>query len=286
MRIAFLASDKAREQHLADAFLMGARKHGHATEVITLTGESFVGGYDVACMVGVKSKALFHAHRQAGVTTIYLDKGYARHKRPGEAGGWEYWRVSINAHHPTRRLGAEALPHDRVLQLDLALKPWRTEGHNLLFAGSSAKYHEFYGLREPNEYARRVIRTALPFTGKRSWIYRPKPSWAGGEPIKNARFSCPPDTIGDALRDVWCTVTHGSNACFESVLNGVPVIVLGDAVAKPISSTTIDQLRAPRLASDAERWQWLANLSWWQWKLSEFASGEAWAFLGEQIHAA
>lgn len=285
MRIAFLASDKAREQHLADAFLMGARKHGHSTEMRMLGPELEVGGYDIACMVGVKSRELFHKHRQMGITTIYLDKGYERRKRPGEAGGWEYWRVSINSHHPTRRLAELKHDHARLAKLDWELKPWRKSGVQVVYAGSSQKYHDFYGLRAATDYAKRIVREIHPFVTARPIIYRPKPSWADAEAVKGASFSRMPETIDDVLKGAWCLVTHGSNACFEAVCAGVPCVILGDAVAKPISSTDLRAVVKPRLASEAERWQWLANLSYFQYTLSEFATGEAWEILGTEIYA-
>jgi len=79
-------------------------------------------------------------------------------------------------------------------------------------------------------------------------------------------------------------VTHGSNACFDAVCLGIPCIILGDAVAKNMSSTTLDEIESPRLASEAERHQWLSDLAYWQWTEAEHASGEAWDFLGKRLH--
>lgn len=284
MRVCFLASDKTREQHLADAFLMGARVFGHSTEVRALGERHEIDGYDVACMVGVKSRELFRAHREAGVTVIMLDKGYSRHKRSDGAPGWEYWRISVNAHHPTRRLFHMEQPDDRLAVLDIKPKPWRKTGSSIVIAGSSAKYHDFYGLKEPNGYAWDIAKKGHSLTD-RKWIYRPKPSWDGAEAFKGARFSTYPETLEQAMQGAFAMVTHGSNACFEAVLAGIPVIVLGDGVAKPISSTSLDDINDPRLASDAEREQWLANLAYFQWTLKEMASGAAWDFIGREIHA-
>lgn len=286
MRIAFLASDKAREQLLADAFLMGARKHGHTTEVVALTGEAFVGGYDVACMVGVKSRELFQAHQKAGVATIYLDKGYTRHKADGSKPGWAYWRVSVNDHHPTARLATMTQPNDRALRMGWdKRKPWRTTGRDVLIAGSSGKYHHFYGMKDPTAYWRNIIREMVRERGeKRPIVYRPKPSWREAEPIDGTRFSRPPETIYDVLPHAALMITHGSNAVFEAVMEGVPTIVLGEGITKPISSTSLDDLKSPRLASDKQVGQWLANLAWWQWTPAEMAAGDCWAFLGEELH--
>ena len=86
-----------------------------------------------------------------------------------------------------------------------------------------------------------------------------------------------------ALGGAWATVTHGSNFCFESVTSGVPCIILGDGVARPISSTRLSQIETPRLATDVERRKWLCGLSYCQWTLPEFASGQAWAEIKRRL---
>lgn len=283
MRIAFLASSKARERLLADAFLKGASRHGHETQVIPLTeGEPQVGNYDVACFVGVKSRALYQAHGRAGIPCILMDKGYSRHARQDGVRGWEFWRVAINAHQPTDRLGQD-LPFDRAASFGWEPKPWREHGKTIVIAGSSGKYHDFYGIRNPTLYWKRRI-ADLQGLEDFEIVYRPKPSWRDAVPIEGSRFSILPERLEDLLKSAHVLITHGSNCCFEAVLAGVPSIVLGEGVAKPISSTSLDDTLKPRLASDEERRQWLANLAFWQWSQPEMYSGAAWEFLGEQIH--
>lgn len=283
MKIAFLTSDKAREQLLADAVLMGARRHGHTTEVIALQPEPVVGDYHIACMVGVKSRALYQLHQKEGVPVAYFDKGYCRQKREGGVGGWQYWRFSINQHHPTNRLATLRQPTDRLDDLGLDVRPWRVGGQHVLIAGSSAKYHEFYGLRDPTHYARNLIKALHGLTA-RPLVYRPKPSWRDAVPIKGAQFSTR-GSIDDALTNAWALVTHGSNACFEAVVSGIPCVILGNAVALPLSSPSLEHVVKPRIASDAERRQWLANIAYYQWTMAELSSGSAWDFIGQELHA-
>lgn len=277
MRVAFFASEKQREQELAEAFLAGVKKHGD-------TGIDQIGernGTDVAVMVGVKSLKLYQECRAQGIHTIMLDKGYQRHKQPGER-IWEYWRVAIDAHHPTATLMKVNRPRDRMN--DLELTRWRTQtkrGH-IVIAGSSAKYHRFYDLPEPTEYATALVARLRQLT-KRPIVYRPKPSWHDAIPIHGTKYSPPGEKIGDVLWGAHALVTHGSNACFESVLAGVPCIILGDGVARPISSTDIADIQSPHLASMRERQRWLAALSYCQWTLDEFSSGKAWGIIRPQI---
>lgn len=285
MKVCFFRSDKPREGSLADAFVSGLRAHGDEGIIRELTGEPLVASdCEAACMVGVKSRGIFQANWRAGVHTVMLDKGYSRHKSPGPLRGWEYWRVSVDGHHPTANLMKVARPIDRFEKLGIEILPWRTAGSHILIAGSSAKYHEFYGLKGPTAWTKGVVKT-LRNTSERPIVYRPKPSWADAVEITKTRFSRLPESMLDVLTDAWVTITHGSNACFESVINGIPCIILGDGVAKPISSTSLDDIESPRLADEAERIAWASALAYQQWTLAEFYSGEAWATIKGQIYA-
>lgn len=286
MRIAFYCSDKPREHLLADAVLMGARRHGHETFEVALGAEPEPGAFDVVCLVGVKSRERFQAQHRAGAHVIYFDKGYSRHKSRGALAGWEYWRVAIDAHHPTERLRALTMPHDRWEKLGIRINAWhrRRDTGPVIIAGSSLKYHEFYGLKHPTTYAKEIVSQLRALTD-RPLIYRPKPSWREAVAIKKAAFSRLPETLDDLLNSAHVLVTHGSNACYEAVLAGVPSIVLGDGVAKPLSSTILNAVEEPLMAGEEDRLRWAANLAYFQWTLAEFASGEAWDFLGEQLHA-
>lgn len=285
LRICFFSSDKPREQLLADAFLMGARRHGHTTEVRALAEDVDVTGFDLACFVGVKSRLLQRRIGRTGAHFVMIDKGYSRHKSKGNRVGWEYWRVAIDAHHPTDRLADQHSPDDRMKALGWTVKPWREPGEAkpIIIAGSSAKYHDFYGLKDPTIWVKEVIRDLRAIT-ERPLIYRPKPSWREARPVLKAAFSRLPETLDSLLDGAHAMVTHGSNACFEAVMAGVPCIVLGEGVAKPLSAMDLADIENPRLASDAERLQWAANLACWQWTEGEMASGAAWDFIGEQLH--
>lgn len=288
MRILFIRSDKPRERLLADAFVAGALKHGEdAVQVERPEGGEYssdLPACDMVCFVGVKSVRLFKQFWKAGVHTVMLDKGYVRVGAGGGVKGWKYWRVAIDGHHPTRYLGAMQMPPDRWMKLGLEMKPWRSRGAHVVFAGSSEKYHEFYDLDHPTRFAEKYVTRLYKELTKRTIIYRPKPSWEDACPVHGAMFSYGRGTsIHDVLRDAHCLVTHGSNAVFEAVMEGVPCIVMGDAVAKPISSVALEDVEAPRLASDAERLQWGGNLAYCQWTLDEFHSGEAWSHIKDQL---
>ena len=298
MRVAFFASDKQREQDLARAFTAGVVKHGDTVNDIYPYGvhhgpgewhhdfASIRDNIDVAVMAGVKSISLYRECRDAGINTVMIDKGYQRHSNP-VGRFWEYWRIAVNAHHPTDTLMDIERPHDRMAGVKLSR--WRepTKRGHIVIAGSSAKYHRFYNLPEPTQWATDVVADLRKYT-TRPIIYRPKPSWGDAVPIQGAGYSRGKKTkLGflDTLENAHAIVTHGSNACFEAVTSGVPCIILGNGVAKPISSTLISKINNPLLASMQQRQKWLAALAYSQWTLLEFRSGEAWATIRPQIGA-
>lgn len=283
MKVVFWASDKARERILAEAFLEGVRAHGDTGEIRPLQPEVTVAqDADVVCMVGVKSRELFQAHWRASAHTIMFDKGYTRQGTSGGVRAWEYWRASVDAHHPTHYLGKINHPQDRADKVQMAFKPWRTDGKHIIFAGSSAKYHDFYGLDDPTAYATKYINRLRTRTGRKI-LYRPKPSWRDAVPVQGAEFS-KEGSIYDVLQNAWALVTHGSNACFEAISLGIPCIILGDAVAKDISSNDLDLIEKPYLATVEQRRQWFNNLAYQQWNLREMASGEAWKTMRPVIY--
>jgi len=276
MRAAFYASEKPREQFLARAFADGCAAHGDSCDILPASPKSVRSGYDAAAMVGVKSREIWRASMAAGAVPIMLDKGYTRHKVEMPIRCWEYWRVAIGAHHPSAYLMGMDCPPDRFRALGIDVRRWTRKGRHIVIAGSSAKYHAFYGLDGPTEYAARIIARLHKLTD-RLIIYRPKPSWRDARPLSGARFSHGThESIDQVLDGAHCLITHGSNACFEAAILGVPSIVLGDGVGSPISSRDMRDIENPLRCAEKTRLQWLANLAYCQWTLAEFSSGAAW----------
>lgn len=285
MRLAFLASSKPRERILADAFAQGARVHGDDVEIVPLGDDPAPVDCDVAIMVGVKSRERWQAYWKAGAHTIMLDKGYSRIKAAGPARGWHYWRIAVDGHHPTRYVAGMGRPADRFERLGLKVAPWRKRGKHIVIAGSSAKYHDFYGLMNPTRWTAKLVGELKEHTERRI-TYRPKPSWREAVPVVGTRFSGGGETIDGVLEGAHALITHGSNACFEAMLAGVPSLILGDGVARPISSHVVAAIEDLYLAEEAERMQLLANLAYCQFSLAEFASGEAWEITRPLIYGA
>lgn len=220
---------------------------------------------DLHCIIGVKHAKLMRALEVDGLPYLFWDKGYNRE--------WpRWWRVSFNSHQPVKYLTRQ-FPADRAASQGWLrrFRPWRPYGvGTVLFAGASAKYHAYHELPDPTTYAADVVRQLQALTPL-NIVYRPKPSWSEAEAVAGARFSRGREFSTD-LEAAGVLVTHGSSACFEALLAGVPSIVLGDGVTRPISSTTLEDVRRPKLASDDDRYKLLCALAYFQWSVDEISS--------------
>lgn len=284
VKVCFLASRKPREIALGDAFCRGVVEHGdEARFKWSDAGRASTEGFDAVAMFGVKSAEQWRADRAAGRTVIMLDKGYVRSGTKNTGTTADFFRVSVNSHQPVEFLANARCRSERFDRWNLEPSRWRRRGDHIVIAGSSAKYHAFHGIEEPTEWTRKVVAEIRAMGIDRQILYRPKTSWREAVPVEGTIFSQAKEKIANYLDGAHALITHGSSACFEAVLMGVPAIVLGDAIAKPISSTSLADLENPLMVKKRKKLRWLYNLAYCQFTIAEFSDGTAWSVIRPQI---
>jgi len=227
---------------------------------------------DVAVLVGIKSgTTLFNSYLRAGKQVVLLDKGFVR--------GRSYWRVSVNAIQPLAYFQRIARPPDRLKKLELTFSPWRDNPRgSVVFCSGTGKFAKWHGLPPAGDYARQVLKKLQRHT-TRKLIYRPKPGREEQEPpIPGFEAS-----LGTGLESLWPRlhglVTYGSNAAVEAILAGIPALVLGDGIARPISSTSLAEIENLRKVPREQVYQWACDWAYCQWTAEEMRSGEMWKTL-------
>lgn len=267
---------KNREVNLAMDFAQGLKRHDIDFKQIGY--EDDVKGFDLICMIGVKSMDRIQKCKDEGIPFLYFDKGYSR-----KAG---YWRIAINNHQPTDYFNLWEYPDDRRLLFGWNPKPWKRDkfkNTSIMIAGSSAKFHEFKGLKGPTQYAVDLIKEIRGYTQRRI-VYRPKPSWKDAEHIKGTVYSREKGiTEVFEKHNVGVMVTYGSNASFEALIEGIPTVVLGDAVTKSISVSQISNVISPYQAPETGRINLLNNLAYCQFSPVEMQNGIAWEIINSQL---
>lgn len=294
MNITFYVSkDKEREEKIAQSFCDGAIKHGEQCRMIYTSDfqerERVNEWTDIACMIGVKgrSKQIMEAHLTAGKHTIYFDKGFFSGANGPRS---KYVRISVDSFQLLGYFMNAKWPSDRFDALNIKVAPRYTKGENILICGGSLKYAQWHnlpsidGLDPATSWAKMMVEEIRKYT-KRPIVYSPKPSWQDAVPVPGAAFRRPPGThIQDELKTTWLCLTYGSNAALDAILAGIPAIVTGDGIAKPMSTKLVD-IERPFFPTDEQRQEWLNTVAYNQWSLPELASGQAWEMLKPQIIA-
>lgn len=216
---------------------------------------------DVVVSYGWKRKEIYRQYPNF----VYADLSY-----------WDrdnYHRFAVNSWGPERYVRA-GLPSTRFDRLGLKIKPWRTDGDEIVVAGHSHKSAIDHGLAY-QEWETRTIQKLL--NSGRKVVYRPKPGDKHLRPIEGVEIDDRP--IGESLASAWAWVTHHSNSAVDALLAGVPVhCEIGAAAA---FSVPLSDIQTPPLLEGRE--QFLYDVAWLQWTYDEMRSGECWHHLRSLI---
>lgn len=268
MKIAFyISTGKSREKPLCDAWVAGAKRTGDHLTVLPNNVPDPVEA-DIAVMVGLKSIDFRYRCQAMGQRVLTFDKGYDRKE--------DWWRVSIDRHQPTHYLMTLDRDVDRMQAAGWSPAPWRKDDLNapVIIAGGGRKYYDAHDLAEPVEYIASLVAEIRAAGCRRKIWYRPKPSMSDVMPVPGTLLSRH-KSIYEIVPGAHALVTFGSNACFEAMLSGVPSIVLGDAIARPVSSISLSEIEQPRMCPENERLSLLSTLAYCQFRLSEITTGAA-----------
>ena len=273
---------------LAEAMCYGINRCGDIAEIRYQMPTDVERNVEIAIAVGARrdSRELCLARSDSGLTTVIIDKGYTR--MSGGTLGTLYWKVTVNALQPTGYFQVPQRDNERWNPICTPLCDLKPRGKSIIFAGSSQKYCDWHNLGDKIEYASRVI-DAIKVQTNRPVIFRTKRSSKLIEQNPPGTTHSPSraylkESLADILPRAHCLVTFGSNAAVEAVLHGVPVVVLGDGIAKPIATTNIRQIQNPFCPTMKAVYRWACNLAYCQYSVEEMFTGVAWRYIKEVVN--
>ncbi len=286
MNVTFWTSNKDFDKRISELFKKGVTNDKKDTFSI-MDRKNYsrpLNRTDVAVFIGVKSnsKDILKQHLEKGKNTIFIDKGYIRIRSSDPMVSVEYYRFSVNGFQPLHYFQQVPRSDDRWKRFKIDLQPMQRDGEHIVFAGSSAKYSRFFKLPDPTDYAQRVFKM-IKRNSLREIIYRPKPSWRNAVPIRDTLYSSYRRKLHQELIGAHALVTHGSNACLDAMIRGIPTFVLGGGITTPLSKTDATEISFPYYPTDDERYQLCCDAAYCQWNLKEMATGEAWRYLRQTI---
>lgn len=265
-----------RSRIIADAMREGIERQGERVRL--LPSSAYHGGPDseIAVFYGYDAvlRRVMSEYRARGLTVVYIDLGYFGRRDGGTLRG--YHKVVVNGRHPTPYF--QARPHDATRAARFQVKPadWR-RGRHIIVAGMGGKAAEAEGLR-PEYWERKTIHRLRRLTD-RPIIYRPKPNWEGARPIEGAKFAARREDLPGLFEDCHAVVTHHSNVGIDGLLAGVPLFTL-DGVGRPLALNDINRIETPLYPDGRE--QWVNDLCYCQWNVSELRAGIAWRHLKDE----
>lgn len=268
------------EESVAKSFEQGCLACGHELQVAPARVDAvFDGDFDVGIFIGVKSAAIKHALDYIGRQWLYLDIPYSRERN----GSW--YKVSPCAHQPTYLFDHIKSPATRRMETtDWTINCREHHGDSILIIGASPGYHMFKGLKDCTSWVTDVVDEIRKYSSD-PIIYRCKPTWTDMCHIDGTEFSnC--SSIADDYSRARVVVLYGSGAAFECLREGIPCIVLGDGVTRPISSVSLRDINRPRKAGIRERFDILNKVAYFQWSLLEISNGTALPYIVYQLDVA
>lgn len=248
----------SRYKKVAAAMISGIKRCGD--EAFAHPIDAPMAQADVGVCYGWKRRAAYERYPRF----VYADLGYWHRET--------HYRLVVGGWSPESYVRA-CLPHDRLPQLGVKVRPWREGGDTIVIAGSTAKACIDHGV----PYRQWEIEAAarLQDCGKRI-VYRPKPSDPNKAPIPGAEYDDGP--LQDTFKRACCVVTHHSNTAIDALVEGVPVhCEVGAAAA---FSVPLETAANPERLEGRE--QFIADVSWLNWSVQEMERGEAWAHMKER----
>lgn len=266
MKAAAYAHGPQRVVEMAKAFQQGCLKHHIPCElrhVRSLSGKPV----DFVWLYGMGEGAkVFHTYPKA--IRLVGDRGYFHGYKPTAKRPDVHLRVSINAQQPDAHLRLRRHPLDRFNKLGITVEPVTKRGDYILLCGMGPKQASFgckqYGQWERETYAKLRTMTDRPI------YFREKPK---NPPLDLPK--CPHKDAAESIRNAYTVVCNTGNIGADCILHGVPVVANAGPgrVYYPIADLDAEPL------TELQRWDALADLSYWHWTYRELASGEFLAHL-------
>jgi len=281
MKVAiFNTKPSTKNNKLIEHLESGINKTDSAT-IVPITQLGHIKKYDAVIMTGapVVSGVAWAAARKTianickGENKPYgiIDVGYINKERE------TYWVLGLNGFKNFANFGEIKENYDRLESFDIDVKPWRTEGGNILVLGQNpngflkAKPQSF--MKEYVEWGRLISRETKKKVYFKAHPMAPLvPKGINGLNIKE---------ISKALNNAWSTITKSSNAAIDSIVQGVPCVVTDKAcicydyyqhdILDTIEPITFD--RQPMLARIADI----------QYTIKEFGEGLPWQRIRDYV---
>jgi hypothetical protein len=166
--------------------------------------------------------------------------------------------------------------------LNISLKPWRTQGEHILICLQRHGGWSMGGL-DVQTWLDQTIAQIRQHSKKRQIVVRTHPGDKKIKSIlkiygKDVRLSVN-ERLVDDLKGAWATVVYNSSPSIASIIEGIPTFITDHnpqrSQSYEVANTDLSRLENPEMP---ERKTWIERVSMCHWSFDELRSGEAWQF--------
>lgn len=198
------------------------------------------------------------------------------------------WKVSIGGINGKGYFGPVVSENIRRQQLGIFLAPWRS-GDDIILCGQHPRSQQWSNMPPMDIWMSETIKTIRKYSDRKI-ILRPHPRARHLPDMKdkNIEIQSPhhlPNTYDSfdfnrALDRAWAVINWNSNPAVVAALNGVPVFVGSESMAKAVGNLDLAKIEDPTKPC---REQWANNLAYTEWSIDEIRNGEPLDRLTEKL---
>lgn len=196
-----------------------------------------------------------------GLPYIFIDMPYWGRWHEGMDASQSYWRICVNKIHANT---VEPRPSDRADRLNIELRPWRTNGREILVCPSSRTLNIY--LKHPHWESNTVNDLKGLIDIDKTTIrvrHKPRANGTSGPSVADISFD-------QDCAQTRCVITSASISAVEAVCLGIPSISGTMSPAAPMSGLSLDQVQD---LFYPDRQNWVNNLAYNQWTIQEIEQG-------------
>jgi hypothetical protein len=185
------------------------------------------------------------------------------------------WKIALNGT-AGDNYGTGILDHDRPRHLGMDLRPWSTQGRNIIIATQRRDSLQWSGQPDTAIWVDSVIANLRAVTDR--------PIQVRMHPRQHAKLSKDvayipakklPNTYDDfdfvqSLSDCWALINWNSSPGPVAVIKGIQAYVGATSLASPVADFDLSQIDNPR---HDDRSHWLIDLSHTEWTIPEISAG-------------
>jgi hypothetical protein len=224
--------------------------------------------------------------------TVIADSNLFLYKNTSNPGYW--LRYSFDGIFPNTGQYCDTAPEparwSAVQQnLNIHLKPWRTQGNHVLLCLQRDGGWSMGGVEvldwamkiilQLRRYTNRTIRIRAHPGDKRAKKYCDRlMKLCVGRRLLNVELSTPDTSLEHDLKNCWAVVNHNSSPAVGAAIEGIPVFVTDPerSQVREIAETRLDKIETP---ITPDRDAWIQRISQFHWSHQELQDGTAWAHM-------